>query len=314
MQTIVLSRPILLITSICACLFSFQCKTVLSGDLQRSAWSLAALKNATYSGLMGSTFPVKLIDGRWEGPPHAAGGASRPSVHFVGDLFRIGKISGHDADSAVVFLSESSGGSGTFLYLAAVEKKNGELVNTTTAPVGDRVQIRDVRIKKGAIVVDVLQAGLQDAACCPGELATRRWQIKASQLVESKPPDRTGRFSLDAIGGATWVLGAWDLDQPTPGDPEISLVYEKGRFAGSAGCNRYFASVEAGDSPGDFRLGPIGSTRMICPEAIMVIEQRFLKQLAAAKKIAFLAGQLAVAFEFEGRQGNMRFNRSDDRP
>ena len=170
MPTTARLRPVWLITSICIGLFVFQCKTVFSKDLQRSAWSLAALKNLTYSGLMGSTPSVMLIDGRWEGPPRMAGGASRPSVHFVGDLFRIGKIARHDANAAVVFLAESSGGSGTFLYLAVVEKKNGELVNTTTAPLGDRVQIRDVRIEKGAIVVDVLQAsspGQQAASCKP---------------------------------------------------------------------------------------------------------------------------------------------------
>jgi len=313
MQTTWLFRPILSTILIFACLCSFQCRRAPSRDIQRTAWSLAALKNVTYSGLKGYSSPVALIDGRWEGPTYVAGGASRPSVHFVGDLFRIGKITGHDTDSAVVFLAESSGGSGTFLYLAVVEKKNGKLVNTDTAPVGDRVQIRDVRIETGTIVVDVLQAGPQDAACCPGELATRRWQMKTNQLVELKIPDRTDRFSLDAIGGTTWVLGAWAFDEPAPGDPEISLVYEKGRFAGSAGCNRYFASVEAGNNPGGLRLGPSGSTRMMCPEAIMVLEQRFLKQLNGAKKIAFLAGQLSVSFELEGRQGSMRFYRKDGR-
>ena len=53
---------------------------------------------------------------------------------------------------------------------------------------------------------------------------------------------------------------------------------------------------------------------MICPEAIMVIEQRFLKQLNGAKKIAFLAGQLAISFEIDGRYGSMYFDRKADRP
>lgn len=314
MQTSSLFRRILLTTLIVACLFSFQCRKAPPRDIQRTTWSLTALRNATYSGLKGCRSPVKLMDGRWRGPPYATGGASRPSVYFVGNLFRIGKITDHEADSAVVFLAESSGGSGTFLYLALVEKHNGELVNTHTVPVGDRVQIRDVHIERGSIVVDVLQAGPRDAACCPGELATRRWQMHADQLVESKTPDRTDRFSLDAIGGVVWVLGAWDCDEPAPGDPEISMEYENGRFAGSAGCNRYFVTVEAGDNPGDLRLGPSGSTRMMCPEAIMLIEQRFLKQLNGAKKVAFLAGQLSVSFEMEGRPGSMRFDRKKGGP
>lgn len=314
MQIRALFKPIVPITLIFTCLFSFQCKGVHSKDMRHADWSLAALKNATYSDLKAYPAAVTLVDGRWQGAPYVEGGASRPSVHFVGDLYRIGKITSNDADSAVVFLSESSGGSGTFLYLAVVEKKNGALVNTGTSALGDRVQIRDVRIENDTIVVDVLQAGPYDAACCPGELATRRWQMKTNQLVEAKTVEKAHRFSLDAIGGTTWVMCAWRFDEAAPDEPEITLVYEKGRFAGSAGCNRYFASVEAGVSPGELQVGPSASTRMMCPKAIMSIEQRFLKQLNGATKIAFMAGQLTVSFEMDGKRGSMRFDRRNSAP
>ncbi len=283
-------------------------------DTQGVKWSLAALKNVSYSGLRAAPARVSLIDGRWEGAPYVDGGASRPSVHFVGDLYRIGRLADSAADAAVVFLSESSGGSGTVVYLAVVEKRNGVLINTATAALGDRVQVRDVRIENGTIAVDVLQAGPQDAACCPGELATRHWRLNATGIVESETPDRTGRLSLDVIAGAAWKLRAWDVDEPAPDEPEITLSYDSGRLVGSAGCNRYFASVEAGDRPGGLHLGPSGSTRMICPEAIMAIEQRFLHQLNGATTFSFMAGQLAVSFSMDGKRGTMHFDREDGRP
>lgn len=314
MQIRALFKPIVSITLIFTCLFAFQCKGVHSKDMRHTDWSLAALKNATYSGLKAYPTAVTLVDGHWQGAPTVEGGASRPSVHFVGDLYRIGKIRGNDSDSAVVFLSESSGGSGTILYLAVVEKKSGALVNTGTSALGDRVQIRDVRIENGTIAVDVLQAGPHDAACCPGELATRRWQMKTNQLVEAEAPEKTDRFSLDAIGGSIWAMRAWRFDEAAPDEPEITLVYEKGRFAGSAGCNHYFASVKAGVSPGELQVGPSASTRMMCPEAIMSIEQRFLNQLNGATKIAFMAGQLTVSFELDGKRGSTRFDRRDGAP
>jgi heat shock protein HslJ len=268
----------------------------------------------SYSGLKAAPAPVKLVDGRWEGAPYVDGGASRPSVHFVGDLYRIGRLADSVPDSAVVFLSESSGGSGTFLYLAVVEKRNGVLINTATAALGDRVQVRGVRIENSTIAVDVLQAGPQDAACCPGELATRHWRLNATQLVASAPSDRTRRLSLDVIAGAAWILRAWNVNEPAPDEPEITLSYDNGRLAGSAGCNRYFVSVEAGDKPGDLQLGPFGSTRMICPEAIMAIEQRFLHQLNGATTFSFMAGQLAVSFAMDGKRGTMHFARQNGRP
>lgn len=304
-------KPILFLTLIAACLFAFQCKRMHATDMQRGAWSLAALKNATYSGLTVHPRPVMLIDGRWEGAPYVEGGASRPSVYFVGDLYRVGTVAGSDADAAVVFLSESSGAAGTFLYLALVEKKNAALVNTATTLVGDRVQIRDVRLENDTIAVDVLQAGPQDAACCPGELATRQWELSANQLVESNAPARTGRLSLEVIAEATWELRTWDFEDPAPDEPTITLVYDNDRLAGNAGCNQYFAAVKAGDSPGSLQVGPSGTTRMMCPESIMTVEARFLKQFNGVKKFGFMAGQLALSFEMDGKRGMMCFDRQD---
>ena len=73
-----------------------------------------------------------------------------------------------------------------------------------------------------------------------------------------------------------------------------------------------FAVVKAGDSPGSLQVGPSGSTRMICPEASMAVEARFLKQLNGVKKIGFMAGQLALSFEMDGTWGTMRFDRKKD--
>lgn len=314
MQITVFFKPILSIILIFACLFAFQCTGLHSMDTQDVKWTLAALKNMSYSGLKAAPAPVKLVDGRWEGAPYVDGGASRPSVHFVGDFYRIGRLADSVPDAAVVFLSESSGGSGTFLYLAVVEKRNGVLINTATAALGDRVQVRGVRIENSTIAVDVLQAGPQDAACCPGELATRHWRLNATQLVASASSDRIRRLSLDVIAGAAWILRAWNVNEPAPDEPEITLSYDNGRLAGSAGCNRYFVSVEAGDKPGDLQLGPSGSTRMICPEAIMAIEQRFLHQLNGATTFSFMAGQLTVSFSMDGKRGAMHFDRKDGRP
>ena len=161
-------------------------------DTQDVKWSLAAVKNMSYSGLKAAPASVTLVDGRWEGAPYVDGGASRPAVHFVGDRYRIGRLAVSVPDAAVVFLSESSGGSDWFLCLAVVEKRNGVLINAATAALGERVQVRDVRIENGTIALDVLQTGPQDAACCPGALVPRHWRLnEASELVESGASGRT---------------------------------------------------------------------------------------------------------------------------
>jgi heat shock protein HslJ len=296
--------------TIMMCLSCNQYQTHPSDHVVNDLWSLDALKNTTYSGVSVHKGPVKLVDGHWEGVPYEEGGASRPSVHFVGDFYRIGTVA--DREAAIVLLAESAGGSGTFLYLAVVEKKANVLLNTSTAPVGDRVQVRDCRLENSMIEIDVLQAGPGDAACCPGELATRRWHLADNRLVALETEGPVERLSIDIIAGTVWRLSRWNVAETAPAEPAITLVYEDGQLAGSAGCNRYFASIKAGNSPGELTIGPAGTTRMMCSENIMAVEQHFLEQLSGISKFGFMVGKLVLSYEINGKRGVMLFKRKSD--
>ena len=108
--------------------------------------TLKELKNASYSGIEGLKGSVKLVDGQWKGAPYGKGSPSRPAVSLVGDLRVIGDLDGNGTDDAVVLLNYAPGGTGQLLYLAVVARKNGKIHNVATTLIGDRVQIRDVRI------------------------------------------------------------------------------------------------------------------------------------------------------------------------
>lgn len=56
---------------------------------------------------------------------------------------------------------------------------------------------------------------------------------------------------------------------------------EAGRVAGSGSCNRFFGPAEVSGSA--IKLGPLGSTRMACPEAVMNQETKYLNALQAAE-------------------------------
>ena len=131
--------------------------------------SLAELKNGTYHGLEEPKGPVRLENGHWEGAPLVQGGAARPSVAFVRDFRLVGDADGDGGDEAIVLLAQNSGGTGEFLYLAVVGRRDGAPHNVATALLGDRVKVRDARIDGRRIVLDVVQAGDRDAACCPGD-------------------------------------------------------------------------------------------------------------------------------------------------
>ena len=268
--------------------------------------TLAALQNLTYQGLESAPGPVALVDGRWEGEPLAPGGAARPRVHFVRDFHLVGDVDGDGQPEGVVLLGASGGGTGDLIHVAVVARRDERWQNVATAVVGDRVQLRAARLAGGGIVLDVVQAGVGDAMCCPGDLVTRAWKFTGAGLTEA-PAVPTGRLSLATLAGTEWVLRSWAWDEAAPSEPEVTLVVEHDRFAGRSGCNRYVAPVTADAMPGALRLGPAAGTRMACPEPAAGVELRFLSQLQGVKRFGFMAGQLALSYEKDGVQGTMLF-------
>ena len=56
-------------------------------------------------------------------------------------------------------------------------------------------------------------------------------------------------------------------------------------------------------------IGPIGATRMACPEAEMAVEARFLSLLEGVKRYGFLAGGLMLEYATPDDSGLMIFDR-----
>jgi len=274
-----------------------------------SAPTLKDLQNATYKGVEEASGPFTLADGRWEGKPYEPGAAARPSVTLVRNVRLVGDIDGEGREEAVVLLGGSTGGTGDMSYLAVVRRAASGVENVATAPVGDRVQLRDARIDGRRIVLDVVQAGEKDAMCCPGDLVTRTWELQGGALKEGAPTT-TGRLSLDTLAGVEWVLRSWAWDEAAPATPEVTLKLDGTRLVGSAGCNTYFAPVKAGDQPGDLVVGPAGATRKMCPDPEMGVETRFLRQLSGVRQMRFVAGQLALPYQISDQSfGVMLFER-----
>jgi len=273
-----------------------------------AAPTLAELGNAGFTGLREIEGTVRLADGRWEGEPYAPGGASRPTLTLGRDFRVTGDLDGDGREEAIVVLAEGSGGSGSYNYLAVVRREGRVLRNVATIALGDRVAIRSARIEAGTLHAGVLRAGPGDAMCCPGELSDLAWRIAPDGTVQALPERATRRLTLDVLAGSEWTLVAWDPGAPAPDDPAITLAFRDGRLGGSAGCNRYFASPQAGPSPGELAIGPVGTTRMACPDPLADIESRYLRQLQAVRKFGFLLGRLALSYQHgDGAIGTMLF-------
>jgi hypothetical protein len=140
------------------------------------------LKNAEYQGIYQE--PIQLTDGTYEGEPFVEGGASRPTVTFI-EPYALGDLNGDGVDDAVVLLVESSGGSGSFVYLAAVLNQEGKPGNVDTVLLGDRVQVQSLTIANGQINATMLTHGPDDPMCCPTQTVEQTYELQGNKLVQT---------------------------------------------------------------------------------------------------------------------------------
>jgi heat shock protein HslJ len=218
-----------------------------------------------------------------------------------------GDLTGDGIEEAAVLLASNFGGSGAFLHVAVVGQQASGLRNLDTRFVGDRMQVRDLRIEAGQIMLDVVRAGPNDPSCCPTEVVTLRMRMTGGRLGEAKPVGPATRLSLETLSGSTWRLASWKDSQLAPDG--LTLSYAGGQFQGTAACNGYSASVRAPNADRTLKVDPPRSTRKMCEQEKMVTEQRFLDLLAKVNGFWFDAGRLALPYGQGSDSGVMLFER-----
>jgi heat shock protein HslJ len=270
------------------------------------SWDEAA--KLTYRGLDQA---ITLSDGSWKGVPHVEGGASAPRAGLLRDFQLSGDLDGDAADEAVVLLWTSAGGSGTFDYVAVLDRGDeGSAYNRATTPLGDRVKLRGAAIVDRTVVLETVEAGPGDAACCPGQKLRRTFVLEGDVMNETSTEDQ-GRLSLADIAG-DWKLTQFGRDEAVPDGIEITLSVAGDAIGGRSACNRYSGGLVEGESPGDVTLaGPLASTRMMCPEPVMEWEGRYLRALEGLTKFSFLGGRLALSYRDGENFGALLFTRAE---
>jgi len=261
--------------------------------------AMSEYRNLTYQGIY--DYPVTLHDGVYEGEPFVPGGASRPRVQLVEDIHARGDLDGDGLDEAVVLLAESSGGTGVMTFMALMTWHDGAPENRDTVLLGDRVQIRSLGLDQGELVLELIKAGAQDAACCPTRKTRTIYRLQQGQLVQTSSEDQ-GSLSLRDLEGVAWRLTHLDHRTQVPEGVLVTLTVDGDKISGSAGCNRYFGSV-ADTGPRDLAIGPLGSTRMACPEPKMDTERRYLGALENVRQFSFLNGRPALSYDLGEEKG-----------
>jgi heat shock protein HslJ len=150
----------------------------------------------------------------------------------------------------------------------------------------------------------VLAAGLLWMGCAPSAPTEEQADAAAAAVVAEAPAERVpeaaelaGVWLLEDLGGR----GVMDTAQTT-----IEFDGE-GRVSGSGGCNRFTGSYSYDD--GRLDLGPLAGTKMMCPEAVMDQEDRFLRALGAIDRVRVNGSFLLIYFA--GRDQPLKFTRGD---
>jgi heat shock protein HslJ len=98
--------------------------------------------------------------------------------------------------------------------------------------------------------------------------------------------------TLEELTSSAWRperLGEMRLEDTT----EMFVQFETGgQISGSAGCNRFFGNYELLDEK--LAVGPLGATRMACPEPAMSFEISFLELLQSSTTVVTANDRLTL--------------------
>jgi hypothetical protein len=152
---------------------------------QTQASIVSALPNLEYPIDLTSTGKAMLKNGVFE-EPSAPGSASKTVVtldKFVAE----GDLNGDSTKDVAATLIATGGGSGTFIYLAAVLNQNSTAKPVATVAIGDRITVKSLGIQSGEIVIVLLTRGPNDPTATPPTIeATRKYKLQGDKLAEIK--------------------------------------------------------------------------------------------------------------------------------
>ena len=94
------------------------------------------------------------------------------------------------------------------------------------------------------------------------------------------------------IEGTVWKLTYMNGDIPEGID--VSARFDNGKVTGKGICNRYFADYET-DS-GQLKIGPVGATKMLCPDNAM-LESQYFGTLSKAQSYSVNGEKLSITCE-----------------
>ena len=97
----------------------------------------------------------------------------------------------------------------------------------------------------------------------------------------------------DGFGSHAWTLiEVSGMGVTQPDARSIQFDASSHHVSGSAGCNRFTGTYQSSGT--SLEIGPLATTRMMCPPATMAAETTFLNALKAVRGFSFESGKLGL--------------------
>jgi heat shock protein HslJ len=278
-------------------------------------------RNATY--LIDGTL-VTLVDGAAD-EPAAARSASRVITRIWDEPVQT-DLNGDGVDDAVLILTHSTGGSGTFYYLAAAIASVDGYSGTAGQLLGDRIEPIAIDVRDGKVSVRFMVRGVGESFTDPPTVMKTRDFMYDSEVHDAG--DDAGDAGGDGGNGQlvqvahdfegeadpdrmtlgmhtwTWVETVYNNDMIVrPLQKEaFTLTFADGRVQGATDCNHFSGAYTADDHKIQFD-DKMAMTKMYCEGSQ---ETEFVKMLLEVHSYLFTSkGELILEIKFDS--GSMRF-------
>ena len=151
--------------------------------LDTPALTLAGLKNAEYRvAINGTVQTIRVTNGIYQHGTDPTDPGFLTVVVNTPVVF--GDLNGDTVNDAAIMLSEGHGGTGAYVYVAAVTNYAGIPLHKASALIDDRAIIESIRVENGLIIVDAIVHGENDPGCCPSKHVTRTFRLSGDVLIE----------------------------------------------------------------------------------------------------------------------------------
>lgn len=94
------------------------------------------------------------------------------------------------------------------------------------------------------------------------------------------------------VEGPTWKLVY--MNGEIPEGLDISATFKDGKLTGKGACNQYFADYEI--DKGALKVGPVGATKMMCPQHA-TLESQYFGALPKAQTFSVKGETLSITTE-----------------